>query len=157
VGNILVGSMMFNVYYPLIEAVGYWFMRILFRALDRGCSCDSRKTKQTSIQSYMEIVDGPLYFIHYKYSSILTILYVTFMYGFGIPILFPIACVSFIMLYFVEKTLLVYTYRMPPMYDEKLSQDVLRKLQVAPILYCFFGYWMVSNLQLVSNDHLNAK
>jgi hypothetical protein len=157
VGNILVGSMMFNVYYPLIEAVGYWLMRIGFRLLDRGFSCDSRVTSSTSIQSYMEVVDGPLYFIHYKYSSVLTILYVTFMYGFGIPILFPIACASLIMLYFVEKSMLFYAYRMPPMYDERLSQNVLEKLQVAPILFCFFGYWMISNLQLISNEYLNAK
>ena len=157
VGNILVGSMMFNIYYPLIEAVGYWLMRLFFRVLDRGFSCDARKTSTTSIQAYLDIVDGPIYYIHYKYSSILTIIYVTFMYGFGIPILFPIACASMICLYFVEKTLLFYGYRMPPMYDERLSQDVLNKLQWAPVLYCFFGYWMVSNLQLLSNDHLTAK
>ena len=76
----------------------------------------------------MEIRDGPLYYIHYKYSSVLTIMYVTFMYGFGIPALIPIACASLIMLYFVEKTLLFYAYRMPPMYDERLSQAVLSKL-----------------------------
>jgi hypothetical protein len=33
----------------------------------------------------------------------------------------------------------------------------LEKLQVAPILFCFFGYWMISNLQLISNEYLNAK
>ena len=49
VGNILVGSMMFNVYYPLIEAVGYWLMRIGYRILDRGFTCDSRVTSATSI------------------------------------------------------------------------------------------------------------
>ena len=157
VGNILVGSMMFNIYYPIIEAVGYWLMRVAFRFLDRGISCDSRKTNTSSIQAYMDLVDGPAYYIHYKYSSILTIIYVTFMYGFGIPILFPICCASLIVLYFVEKTLLFYAYRMPPMYDERLSQDVLSKLQVAPILFCMFGYWMVSNMQLLSNDHLNKK
>jgi hypothetical protein len=41
------------------------------------------------------------------------------MYGFGIPMLFPVAILSFVILYFVEKTMLYYSYRMPPMYDEK--------------------------------------
>ena len=93
--------------------------------------------------------------MHYKYSSILTIVYITFMYGFGMPILFPIAMASFLVLYFVEKVMLFYAYVMPPMYDERLSNDVLGKLQFAPLLYICFGYWMASNQQLLSNDHLS--
>lgn len=50
--------------------------------------------------------------------------------------------------------MLFWAYRLPPMYDEKLSQDVLYSLQFAPILYLAFGYWMASNQQLISNDHL---
>ena len=72
----------------------------------------------------MEVVDGPIYYIHYKYSSILNITFVTFMYGFGMPILFPIAAVSLLVLYFVEKTLLFYAYRLPPMYDEHLPWGI---------------------------------
>ncbi len=71
---------------------------------------------------------GPIYYMHFKYSSIMTITFITFIYGFGMPILFPIACVSFLVLYMVEKLLLFYGYRLPPMYDERLSQDVLNKL-----------------------------
>lgn len=92
--------------------------------------------------------------MHYKYSSILTITYMTFMYGFGMPILFPIAMLSFLVLYFVERTMLFYGFVLPPMYDERLSNDVLVKLQFAPLLYLIFGYWMVSNQQLLSNEHL---
>jgi len=81
----------------------------------------------------------------------------TFMYGFGIPALFPIAAVSFFVLYVVEKLMLFYGYRLPPMYDERLSKDVLNKLQFAPLLYLAFGYWMASNNQLLSNKHLPEK
>jgi len=98
---------------------------------------------------------GPIYYMHYKYSSIMTTTFITFIYGFGMPILFPIAGLSFLVLYLVEKLLLFYGYRLPPMYDERLSQDVLNKLQFAPVLYLVFGYWMASNMQLLSNDHLN--
>ena len=93
----------------------------------------------------MDMYSGPIYYMHYKYSSIMTTCFITFIYGFGMPILFPIACASFIVLYLVEKLLLFYGYRLPPMYDERLSQDVLNKLQFAPLLYLAFGYWMASN------------
>lgn len=153
VGDVIVAAMIFNVYYPIIEVAMYWGLRVLFRCIDRGCKC-SGPTKSTSIQGYVSTYQGPLYFMHYKYSSILTIVYITMMYGFGMPVLFPIAMLSFLVLYFVEKLMLFYGYVMPPMYDERLSNDVLNKLQFAPLLYLIFGYWMASNQQLLSNDHL---
>lgn len=155
VGDIIVLAMVFNVYYPILEVLGYWALRVLFRCIDRGCKLKG-DTKSTSIQGYINIYQGPLYFMHYKYSSILTIVYITFMYGFGMPVLFPIAMLSFVVLYFVEKFMLFYGHVMPPMYDERLSNDVLNKLQFAPILYLMFGYWMASNQQLISNDYLTA-
>ena len=161
VGDIIVGAMVFNVYYPILEVLGYWGLRLLTRCLDRGCKLPrgprvDHPTKSTSIQSYINSYQGPIYFMHYKYSSILTISYITFLYGFGMPVLFPIAMLSFLVLYLVEKTMLFYGYVMPPMYDERLSNDVLRKLQFAPLLYVCFAYWMASNQQLLSNEHLTA-
>ena len=153
VGDVIVAAMVFNVYYPIIELLMYWALRVLFRCIDRGCRCRG-DTKSTSIQSYISTYAGPLYFMHYKYSSILTIVFITMMYGFGMPILFPIAMLSFLVLYITEKIMLFYGYVMPPMYDERLSNDVLNKLQFAPLLYVIFGYWMASNQQLLSNDHL---
>ena len=156
VGNVLVGAMMFNLYYPILEAVMYWLLRCQGRCRDRGCRLPSEDetTKQTSIQSYLDMYAGPVYYMHYKYSSLMTITFITFLYGFGIPVLFPIACFSFLVLYVVERMLLFYGYRLPPMYDERLSEDVLNKLQFAPVLYLAFGYWMASNNQLLSNEHL---
>ena len=76
------------------------------------------------------------------------------MFGFGLPILFPIAVISLFILYFVEKTMLYYSYKMPPMYDEHLSNLFLKIVQIAPIFYLAFGYWMCSSKQLLSNDYL---
>jgi len=116
--------MVFNIYYPIIETLGYWGLRVLFRCIDRGCKLKG-PTKSTSIQGYISTYQGPIYFMHYKYSSILTIAYITFMYGFGMPVLFPIAMLSFLVLYVVEKFMLFYGHITPPMYDERLSNDVL--------------------------------
>ena len=75
----------------------------------------------------------------------LNITFVTMMYGFGIPMLFPLAAVSLTILYLVEKTMLYYSYRKPPMYDEKLGDTVLSIMSWAPLYYFAFGYWMVSS------------
>ena len=63
--------------------------------------------------------------MHFKYSGILNIVFVTFVYGFGIPLLFLVALIFFIIIFFIEKAALYYSYRDPPMYDERLSQNVL--------------------------------
>lgn len=92
--------------------------------------------------------------MHYKYSTILNVTFITFMFGFGMPLLWPIAVFCFCILYFMEKTMLYYSYKTPLMYDEKSFEEVLKVLKWAPTFYCVFGYWMCSSLQLLSNDNL---
>ena len=150
IGNTLVGAMMFNLYWPLIEFCVFWGMRTAYRMLDRSFSC-KKTTKKTTLQLYYELYAGPTFFIHYKYSAILNITFVTFLYGVGLPILFPIAAASLFVLYIVEKTMLHYSYRQPPMYDERLNNNVLGIMTYAPLLFLAFGYWMLSSKQLLDN------
>ena len=146
IGNTLIGTMWFNAWFPILEVLMYWGLRLLFRWLDGGCcNCDKYKTKKTSIQGYLDAYTGPVYLMHYKYSTLLNVVFVTFMYGLAMPILFPIAMLSMFILYFQEKLMLYYGYRVPPMYDERLSQNVLDRCQTAPILFLIFGYWFVGN------------
>jgi len=145
-GDNLIDTILFIAYWPLIEFFMYWGLRILFRCMDRGyTSCDKYKTKKVTLLQYTNLYAGPEYFMHYKYSAILNVVFCTFMYGFGLPLLFPIAFVTFVILYFVEKSMLYYSYKLPPMYDERLNDDVLSKLQWAPVFFFIFGYWMLSS------------
>ena len=144
--------MMFNVYWPAFEFFAFYGLRTAFRLRDRNFTCDSNKTKKTTIQQYYEIYSGPTFFIHFKYSAILNITFVTFMYGVGLPILFPIASASLLVLYIVEKAMIQYSYRQPPMYDERLNTNVLAIMTYAPLLFLSFGYWMLSSKQLLYNE-----
>jgi hypothetical protein len=76
------------------------------------------------------------------------------MFGYGMPILFPIASISFLILYMLEKSSLYYSYKLPPMYDHRLNEMILRTLMYAPIIFLAGGYWMCSNKQIISNDYL---
>lgn len=71
------------------------------------------------------------------------------------PHLFPIATCAIGVLYVVEKWMLYYAYRVPPMYSEKVAAQMLRQLRVAPLLYLLNAFWMLSNRQLLSNEHLH--
>lgn len=158
---------MFNAWFPLLEVVLYWGIRFVYRALDRNCRCtdtvykndewipDDKKvgdikkllyvTKSKTLNQYLETYLGGVYAMHFKYSGIMNICFVTLMYGFGMPILYPIAVYALVVLYLSEKALLYYSYRQPPSYDQRLSNTVIRMMMSGPVLMLSFGYWMVSS------------
>lgn len=106
--------MMFNAWFPLVEVVLYWGIRYVYRWIDRGFSCincSKYNTKATSLNNYISIYAGGEYYMHFKYAGILNIVYVTLMYGFGMPILYPIAVYALVVLYLSEKAMLYYSYR----------------------------------------------
>ena len=139
--------MVFNIYWPVLEFIAFYCLRVFFRLIDRGLlSCNSWRTRSKTIQKYVDIYSGPEYMIHYKYSAILNITFITFMYGAGMPILFPIAFASFITLYLMERLLVAYSYRQPPMLDETLNRLVIKIMIYAPLLYCTVGYWIFNNI-----------
>lgn len=49
--------------------------------------------------------------MHYMYSAVLNICFVTLMYGYFLPILFPYAAFALAFLYLTEKAQLYYVYR----------------------------------------------
>lgn len=152
-GNTIVGTMVFNAYWPFLE----WLLLLLVfkvrnRVKDSGWRCRGHTTKKKTLKQYIDLYSGPQYLIHFKYSTIMNIVFVTFLYGAGMPVLFPVAAVSLFVLYVIEKVLIFYWYRQPPMFDEKLNNSVLDILTYAPLLYFSFGYWMLSCPELFSND-----
>lgn len=89
--------------------------------------------------------------MHFKYAAILTTVFVTLMYGYAIPMLFPIAAFTFLNYYIVDKLLITYYYQKPPVYDDKLNTATLRLMKYAPLFMMFFGYWCMGNVQIFNN------
>jgi hypothetical protein len=67
------------------------------------------------------------------------------MYGTALPILYPIALLSFSILFVLERCLVCYYYIQPPIFDEKMTMNSLNMLLFAPIFYMAFSYWMLGN------------
>ena len=93
----------------------------------------------------MELYTGPNHIVHYRFSGILNVAYVTMLYGVGLPMLFPIAFLSFFVIYSVERYQIAYTYQLPPAMDDKMTQNALKLLSYTPIIFLINGYWMLSN------------
>lgn len=72
-----------------------YFVPLLKQKLDNGFTNNPYKTKQTSMQKYKILYSGQDYFIHFKYSNSINVIYITMMYGLAIPLLFPVAAFNF--------------------------------------------------------------
>lgn len=86
-----------------------------------------------------------------NYGAIMSCVFVTFFYGYALPLLFPIAAFTFMNYYITEKLLVTYWFQQPPMYDEKLNKSALNMLKWAPVFFLFFGYWAFGNKQIYQN------
>lgn len=131
-------------------------MNRLFRYWDKnGCPClgckKSVKTSTKTLNAYTALYSGPEFDIHYQYSNILVITWVTFLFGPGLPILFPLAFLGMIILYCTNRLTLAYFHRRPPVYDQRLNETTLYLLRFAPLLYTFMGAWVYSNQQTFRN------
>ena len=148
IGDTIAAAMIFNIIFPVGMEICWFMYRTFFRLLDRMGTDEENPSNSSTIQQYVNKHAGPLYYMHYKYSSILNIVFLTMMFGPGMPILFPVAMASLLVIYILENYMLYYVYKAPPAYDEMLNNHVLGILAWAPVLMLSFGYWMLTNLQL---------
>lgn len=83
--------------------------------------------------------------IHLRFSTIMNMIFVCFMYGTALPVLYPLAMWAFFVLFTLERVLVCYYYKQPPNLDDKLTQNALGILAWAPILHMMFSYWFLGN------------
>jgi len=89
--------------------------------------------------------------MHVKESGLLLIVFVSCMYGVGMPLLFPVAAFNFFNQYTCERIVAAYFSKLPPSLDDKLTNNLIAKMKWAPLIMLFNGYWMLSNQQIFNN------
>lgn len=149
--------MVIYMFLPFISEAALVVPKWLKRRKDQGWGIGTMeqlayKTKTTQFYQYLDLHSGPQHVIHFKYSNLLNITYVTLMYGVGQPILFLVAVLSYTMIWLIERFQIAYFYQIPPKIDDSLVKNALSKLTVAPLLFLANGYWMLSNRQMFHNE-----
>lgn len=101
---------------------------------------------------YRDLWSGLPYFMYAQYTSVLVMVYVSFLYGLMLPILFPITLFGLIIMYINERLQLAYNHPKPPMYGVELNNKVLFILKQAPIGMMLFAYWALGNNQMFDSE-----
>ena len=127
------------------------------RCLDRNCSCDERHTKKLTQEDYENINLGAEFMFEFRYSNMLTVLSVTFLYSGGMPILYPVAALFFFISYWVDKCLLLRCYRKPIKFDERLARSTLGFFKYILILHIIGFFIMYSLTPILQNSFLSEK
>ena len=152
VGMKIVQTMMINSILPYVTLTVGFAIPALKRALDNKFSGDIYKTKKTSMALYKALYSGANYVIHFKYSGLLNITFITMMYGVGMPILFPLAAFNFFNQWLCERIIVSYQVQQPPIMDDKLTVNCVEMMYFSPLFLLINGYWMLSNPQIFNNE-----
>lgn len=142
--------MIFNAGFPLVEYLFFLSERVFSRVRDKGMNgyCGTKRiTKHVTLSSYCEYYSSPPFPIHFKYSLMMNTVFVCFMYGAGIPLLFIIALLSFALFYCLEKIILVYSSEHTRSYEETLNESTIDFMMVAPLLFLGNGYWQFASME----------
>ena len=67
------------------------------------------------------------------------------MYGIGMPLLFPIAALQIFNIWITERITVAYFTVLPPTLDQKLTENCIKVLKWAPMIFLFNGYWILGN------------
>ena len=109
------------------------------------------KTYWKTAYDYAELNSGTEIKLSDKYSRMLKILYVSTMYGFGMPLLPLIMLLWLIVSYVFEKYVVAFYHRKPPMYDKTLGHVCIYFGKWSAFLYIAFGYWLITNKTIFDN------
>jgi hypothetical protein len=96
VGSKIVMTMLINSILPYVGLVAGFLVPKIKRLLDSKFTGSYYVTKKTAMSGYKDLYSGADYVIHFKYSGLLNIVYITMMYGMGMPILFVLAAFNFL-------------------------------------------------------------
>ncbi|CAE7894643.1 unnamed protein product, partial [Symbiodinium sp. KB8] len=113
--------------YPLTRV--FWVGCL--RCCDRRCTCKreySRKITQTELH---KLYSGPEFDLAERYAAQLNILFTSFIYSFGLPLALPVALLSLLTKYWMDKLLFTRFYRLTRTSGPRLALTATSLLPIA--------------------------
>lgn len=156
VGTTIVVTLMLITFTPHISNLLFQLLGACGRCVDRGCSCDDRRTKQLVQEDYEDKNTGAEFMFEFRYSNILTVLAVAFLYSGGLPIMYPVAAFFFLITYWMDKCLLFNCYRKPIKFDNYLAKGTIGYFKFILLGHVAGFLLMFSMTPILQNDLLTV-
>ena len=125
VGSTVVVTMILMIFTPHVSNIGFQVLGSCRRCCDRKCSCSERKTRKYLQKDYEQINLGSEFDIEARYSNMLVVIGVTFLYSGAMPVLYISSGLFFFVTYWVDKYLLLRCYRKPIKFNDYMATKTL--------------------------------
>ena len=131
---------------------------VVFKAVVRPMwkRCRARR-KAVSQRDMDRAYEGARFELEMRYAYVLNTLAVCYFYAGGIPSLLPIAIVSLLITFWVDKWLLLRFYRRPPAYNAALARSMTSQMPYILLLHLSFSAWMYGNGDIFETRLLNPE
>lgn len=88
------------------------------------------------------------------YAQHFTTLWVVLAYSSGMPVLYPIACLNYFIIYWVYKTLLIKHYKKTTAFNQDLPFFSIYYFKIGIILHILLGAFIFTNGNILSSQNL---
>lgn len=163
VGSAICVTLSINVVSPYLGRFLWPLIRWLQRLDDRRCktrlkkdpkkkSDDQCNTKKKLLSELQALYTGPQIASHYVYAQLFSNFMCCLMYSSGMPILYPIACIFNIVLYWMVKILIFKYYQRTSRFNERLAVESLYYIKYGILSHMLVGAFVYTSPEIVSVD-----
>lgn len=147
-GFYIVFTLLVNTFLPHIVPLGHWL-------IIKPCK---RRALTTSAPTQMELNrlhEGPVFDTPNRYGSALAVAWVALLFYSGLPLLLPIAAVSMIVQFWLDKLLLLRFNSRPKFYTDALSSLVVSIVPWGVVCHLVMALWILGNKGVLNSGPLD--
>ena len=143
----------------IFASIFFFVLKILSisiaRCYDRGWNCQGTQTRKKVHEDYEKLYRNPDFDIDFCYTELVNVVFVAMTLSPLLPYVFYIALVYLIVLYCKDKWNFLLFSRIPPQFDESMSQKSRSILYVVIPFYLILCIWVFGNKNLLDETQLS--
>jgi hypothetical protein len=132
--------------FPITGLIKDFVEQKIFAMIDwRFTSSTKWMTTSVNPRVYADINSGVVNQVYEKYPRLLLLVFMSAIYGFGMPIIHVLNLISLLLGYILDKMLVAWYFRKTPLYDDTMNLNLVYFMKWAGAIHIGVGYWMLSN------------
>jgi hypothetical protein len=100
---------------------------------------------------FLDLHAGPEYAFYYKSAYTNMVIIIAMIFGPAFPLLYFISLFSLCNQYIMERISLTYFYRIPPKFNESLTERIIHNVAWCPLIAMAVTFWLYTNKQMFGN------
>ena len=137
VGPFIITTVTIDAFVPHLQVFFFAAMKYCFRRM--------RQKKAVTQEQLNELYEGITFDMPLRVATLLNTFFSVMFFSSVVPILIPVACLSFTAQFWVDKIALLRLYQKPAHYDISVISMAVKLMPIALLLHLVFGTWAISD------------